>query len=91
MTLYIYQKIGGTVWKNLEDSIGVTYKLYRPFQSIYTVLLEKIRKLYYIISMQNIKKERDECIKKLITNEEFKNIVKLIIENNKKLMNKNNI
>ena len=40
--------------------------------------------------MQNIK-ERDECIKKLITNEEYEKYSKVIIENNKKLMLKNNI
>lgn len=76
--------------ENLEDSIGITYKLYRPFQSIYTVILEKIRKVYYIISMQDIK-EREKCIKELITKEEYEKYSKVIIENNKKLMLKNNI
>ena len=35
--------------ENLEDSIGITYKLYRPFQAIYTMFLEKARKIYYIM------------------------------------------
>lgn len=76
--------------ENLEDSIGITYKLYRPFQSIYTVILEKIRKVYYIISMQNIK-EREECIKDLITKEEYQKYSEAIIKNNYENIDKTNI
>ena len=51
------------------------------------MFLEKARKIYYIILMQDIK-EREQCFRELLTEEEFRVYSKIIIENNKKLMNK---
>lgn len=75
--------------ENLEDSIGITYKLYRTKECIASNILEKIREIYYIIKMKKIN-TRDKMFEKLVTKEEYQHYNKKIIENNKKLMLKHN-
>lgn len=69
--------------ENLEDSIGITYKLYRQNQLMYTLVEENFRKLYYNVKDTS---EEEKLLKNYITKEEYEKYSKIIKENNKKLI-----
>ena len=65
--------------ENLEDSIAVTYKIYRSYQTIYTTIAEQFREIYY--SMIGCKITNIEDIKRdNITPEEYEEYKKIIFE-----------
>ena len=68
--------------ENLEDSIAVTYKIYRSYQTIYTTIAEQFREIYY--SMIGCKITNIEDIKRdNITPEEYEEYKKIIFETQK--------
>ena len=69
--------------ENLEDSIGITYKIFRK-SYLSTIITEKIREIYHILKNSECY-DLTKIIKDQLTNEEYTKYKKKIIDYNKKM------